>query len=107
MTHPSLGDGLRWDKRNIAPGAQTVRSGDAGPVGASLGGKIPPTACDSQWIRNYARENVSWLVTSASLMLSFFLILELGKQFLEISPVAEGREARILFQAGGIVEPVR
>jgi hypothetical protein len=25
----------------IGPGAQTGRSGDAGPAGASLGGKIP------------------------------------------------------------------
>jgi len=31
--------GLRYNENAIAPGAQTGRPGDAGPVRASLGGK--------------------------------------------------------------------
>jgi hypothetical protein len=36
---PNWNSGLRYHQEAIAPGAQTERPGEAGPVGASLGGK--------------------------------------------------------------------
>src|SRR5207249_6292080 len=36
--------GLRYNENAIAPGAQTVRPGDAGPVRALLGGENAPAA---------------------------------------------------------------
>jgi hypothetical protein len=37
-----FGGGLRYNERAIAPGAQTERRGDAGPVRLLLGGEDSP-----------------------------------------------------------------
>jgi hypothetical protein len=57
--------GLRGNRKDIVPGAQTERRGGAGPVGGLLGGKDPTGRFSTTKITKGTNEEVRLLVSAS------------------------------------------